>query len=246
MAGKYYQTSLFTGLENEEKGAANPPDSWMRVWERTGPTSDKPVTAADCPAGIPGRRQPAGGMSLAELAAEAQQCQNCRLRAGCRGVVFGEGSPAARLLLVGEGPGETEDRIGRPFVGKAGQLLDKILIAAGFSRESVYIANIVKCRPPANRLPQPDEVEACLSLLERQIGIIRPDIVVCLGALATKTLLDPMARITKVRGRVVEKEGRKFVATFHPAALLRDESKKRPVWEDFKLIRDLYAALPGR
>jgi len=256
MPDKFYQPSLFNGAEGEGQAAAETPDWFTRAWEDTGSAADKPqpAQAAGFAPALSGHRQTGkeirprvdAGDTLAVLAAEAEGCRNCRLRAGCRGVVFGDGIPTARLLLVGEGPGETEDRLGRPFVGKAGQLLDKILAAAGLPRASVYIANIVKCRPPANRLPQPDEVAACLPLLEQQIAIIRPDIIVCLGALATQTLIDPDARITKVRGRVFEKAGRKLIPTFHPAALLRDESKKRPVWEDFKLIRDLYNALPDR
>lgn len=178
--------------------------------------------------------------TLEELAAFCQHCQRCRLRSGCRGVVFGEGNPSARIMFVGEGPGQTEDELGRPFVGLAGQLLDRILQAAGFVREEVYIANVVKCRPPGNRLPQPDEVAACRPYLEEQIRLIKPAAIVCLGALATQTLLDPRARITKVRGQWFEKGGIWFLPTFHPAALLRDESKKRPVWEDFKRLRDWY------
>lgn len=169
-------------------------------------------------------------------------CARCELRAGCSGVVFGEGNPNARLMLIGEGPGADEDRLGRPFVGKAGQLLDKILEAIGLERFThVYIANVVKCRPPGNRVPRPEEAEQCLPWLYRQIELVSPGIIVLLGSTALKNLIDPEARITKMRGQwLVSKSGIKIMPTYHPAALLRDTSKKRPVWEDFQKVRDEY------
>jgi len=169
-------------------------------------------------------------------------CARCELRAGCSGVVFGEGNPNARLMLIGEGPGADEDRLGRPFVGKAGQLLDKILEAIGLERFThVYIANVVKCRPPGNREPRPEEAEQCLPWLYRQIELVSPGIIVLLGSTALKNLIDPEARITKMRGQwLVSKSGIKIMPTYHPAALLRDTSKKRPVWEDFQKVRDEY------
>lgn len=182
---------------------------------------------------------------LAELAGRAKECARCRLRAGCRGVVFGEGDPEAKLMFVGEGPGRTEDELGRPFVGAAGQLLDRIIEAIGLRREQVYIGNVVKCRPPDNRLPLPDEAKACRPWLEEQIAIIDPAIIVCLGALATQTLVSPDARITRWRGQWYERDGRLIMPTFHPAALLRDPAKKRPVWEDMKLVRAKLSELEG-
>ena len=169
-------------------------------------------------------------------------CARCELRAGCSGVVFGEGNPNARLMLIGEGPGADEDRLGRPFVGKAGQLLDKILEAIGLERFThVYIANVVKCRPPGNRAPRPEEAEQCRPWLYRQIELVSPGIIVLLGSTALKNLIDPEARITKMRGQwLVSKSGIKIMPTYHPAALLRDTSKKRPVWEDFQKVRDAY------
>lgn len=178
--------------------------------------------------------------TLAALIAEASSCSRCRLRGFATQVVFADGDPSADLMLVGEGPGAEEDRQGLPFVGAAGQLLNRILEAAGISRTEVYIANVVKCRPPGNRLPQRDEVEACLPYLKRQIELVRPKIIVCLGSLATQSLLDPKARVSAVRGRWHELAGIRFMATYHPAALLRDPAKKRPVWEDIKQVRDLY------
>lgn len=146
-------------------------------------------------------------------------------------------------MLVGEAPGAREDELGRPFVGAAGELLNRILQAAGFKREEIYITNVVKCRPPGNRLPTPDEVQACRPYLENQIKLVNPKIIVCLGALATQALIAPGARITRLRGQWIQKDGIYYLPTFHPAALLRDESKKRPVWEDFKRIRALYREL---
>lgn len=193
---------------------------------------------------LEGKSAPAASLSrfatLEELAGFCQNCRQCGLRQGCRGVVFGEGDPSARIMFVGEGPGQMEDELGRPFVGPAGQLLDRILQAAGFARADVYIANIVKCRPPGNRLPLPDEVKACLPHLEDQIRLIQPAAIVCLGALATQTLIDSQARITRVRGQWFDLHGIRYLPTFHPAALLRDDSKKRPVWDDFKKLRDWY------
>ena len=155
-------------------------------------------------------------------------------------MVFGEGKNDARLMLVGEGPGMDEDLQGRPFVGKAGQLLDKILQAAGLPRQEVFIGNVVKCRPPGNRLPHPDEVRVCKNYLEAQIRIIKPQILVCMGSLATQVIIDPRARITMIRGKWFNRQGIKMMAVFHPAALLRNPSYKRPTWEDFKQIRDEY------
>lgn len=168
------------------------------------------------------------------------KCNLCVLRSGCSGVVFGDGNPDARMMLIGEGPGAEEDRLGVPFVGAAGKLLDRILEAVEVNREDIYIANIVKCRPPGNRLPLQPEVEACLPHLKKQIDLIDPEIIVCMGALATRTLLDKSASITRTRGRWHNKDGRFYMATFHPAALLRDPGKKKYSWEDFKLIAGRY------
>lgn len=178
--------------------------------------------------------------SLYELKLRALACTSCRLREGCQQVVFADGPEDAQIMFIGEGPGQDEDKQGKPFVGRAGQLLDKILEAADFKREEVYISNVVKCRPPGNRLPNPDEVKACCQYLELQIKLIKPKIIVCLGSLASQTVIDPKARITKIRGRWLQRQGIKIMATFHPAALLRNPDYKRPTWQDFKQIRDDY------
>jgi len=177
---------------------------------------------------------------LEELKKNSLACTLCSLRSGCRQVVFGKGSPNARLMLVGEGPGADEDRIGIPFVGRAGKLLDRILEAAKIKSDEVYITNVVKCRPPANRLPFQPEIDACLPYLKEQTELIDPEMIVCLGALATRTLIDKNASITRSRGQWHEKDGRRVIATFHPAALLRDPGKKKYVWEDFKEIVKYY------
>lgn len=178
------------------------------------------------------------------LAQAVSACDRCALRAGCKQVVFGDGIPASRLLLIGEGPGADEDRLGRPFVGAAGQLLDKILEASGFDRtRDCYIANVVKCRPPGNRVPEPAEREACWPNLRAQIRLIRPAIVVLLGATAVQALIDPQARITRIRGQWQERESILFMPTYHPAALLRDPSKKKDVWADMKEVVHKYREL---
>lgn len=171
------------------------------------------------------------------------ECKACRLRESCKQVVISRGEPNVGIMLVGEAPGAQEDAQGRVFVGKAGQLLDNILIAAELPAQAVYITNVVKCRPPGNRLPKADEVKSCLPWLERQIELVSPKLIVCLGALAAKTLISPSLRITRDRGSWAKYRGIDITATFHPAALLRDPNYKRPVWEDFKKIRDVYQGM---
>lgn len=177
---------------------------------------------------------------LLEFKAQCLACQRCQLRGQCKQVVFGEGNPEAKLMLIGEGPGGDEDLQGRPFVGLAGQLLDRILQAAGIPREQVYISNVVKCRPPYNRKPLPDEMKVCLSILAGELLIIRPEMIVLLGSTALQGVVDQKASITRQRGKWLELAGFKLLPTYHPGALLRDESKKRDVWEDFKEVRRVY------
>ena len=161
-------------------------------------------------------------------------------------MVFGVGNPHADILFVGEGPGEQEDLTGEPFVGRAGQLLDLYLQAFDIARPEVYITNIVKCRPPRNRDPLPEEEAACIGYLERQIELISPKIIVCLGRIAAMRLIKPDFRITKEHGIWFERNGTPITATLHPAALLRDPRKKPDVFEDFKKIRAKCAELSGR
>jgi len=165
-------------------------------------------------------------------------CEKCRLCQTRKHVVLGEGNLHADLMFIGEGPGAQEDETGRPFVGAAGQLLDKMLAAIGLVREQVYICNIVKCRPPQNRVPEGDERMACMDYLRQQVALVRPRVIVCLGSTPTRALLGDQMRITRDRGVWQLKKGVWFMPTFHPAALLRDPDKKRASWEDFKAIRD--------
>jgi uracil-DNA glycosylase family 4 len=177
-------------------------------------------------------------MILAELAAlkaKVVNCRACGLRAGCQQVVFGEGYPG--LMVIGEGPGADEDRLGRPFVGKAGQLLDKILASGGFDRHrNAYIANVVKCRPPGNRVPTPTECLACLPYLREQMYILQPKVVLLLGATALRGVLGVTEGITKARGNWIEQDGVWYLPTFHPAALLRDPRRKVEVWADIQSL----------
>lgn len=167
-------------------------------------------------------------------------CTRCKLHTlGRRQTVFGVGSPTARLMFVGEAPGEDEDKQGEPFVGRAGQLLTKIIEAIGLTREQVYIANVIKCRPPGNRNPENDEVETCEPFLFQQIAIVQPRVVVALGKFAAQSLLRTTEPITRLRGRVFEFRGASLLPTFHPAYLLRNPPAKREVWEDMKKVREL-------
>ena len=183
-------------------------------------------------------------ISWETLLSEMRGCNRCRLGASRTQAVPGEGSPASGLMLIGEGPGRDEDMLGRPFVGAAGQLLEKTIAAIGHSRDTLYITNIVKCRPPGNRAPEPDEAEACMPFLRLQVALLRPKIIVLMGATALRAILGDSMRITRDRGQFIERKGVLFMPTFHPAALLRDEDKKRPFWEDFKKVRDMLAEIP--
>lgn len=176
--------------------------------------------------------------ALQSLAAEASTCTRCRLAQGRKTVVFGTGDPQASLMLVGEAPGAEEDKQGVPFVGAAGELLNRILQAIGMTREQVYIANVVKCRPPGNRDPQPDEIAACNRYLTGQIELVRPRLLVALGRVAAQTLLGNDMPIGRMRGRWYEVAGVPLRVTYHPAALLRNPALKRPTWEDLQLVRD--------
>jgi uracil-DNA glycosylase family 4 len=180
--------------------------------------------------------------NMRELEERVLVCNSCRLRGGCTQVVFGEGYPG--LMVIGEGPGAEEDRLGRPFVGTAGQLLDKILAAGGFDRNrNAFIANIVKCRPPGNRIPQPDECTACLPYLREQMNLLQPKVVLLLGATAFKNILQVKEGITKCRGTWFERDDIWYMPTFHPAALLRDPRRKPEVWEDIQKVYQKYRQL---
>lgn len=176
---------------------------------------------------------------------EVASCQACGLAQTRYHAVPGEGGHDASIMLVGEGPGADEDRTGRPFVGRAGQLLDKMLDAVDLTRQDVYICNVVKCRPPGNRNPGADEMRACLPYLNRQISLVNPSIIVCLGKIAASCLLHENFAITRERGIWQEKEGRSYIATFHPAALLRDERLLIDAWRDMQSIAQRYSDIQG-
>ena len=173
-------------------------------------------------------------------------CQKCDLWRTRTNVVIGKGNKNADIMFIGEGPGEQEDLQGYPFVGPAGQLLDKMLGAINLSFDDVYIANVVKCRPPHNRDPKEEEQQACMNYLRYQFKLVEPKIVVCLGRIAAQAIIDKDFRITRQRGQWFERKGYWFTATYHPSALLRDAEKKRPAWEDFKSIRNKYEELKNK
>jgi uracil-DNA glycosylase len=177
-----------------------------------------------------------GSDALLALRADVGECTRCKLAGGRTTLVFGTGDPRAELMFVGEGPGADEDAQGEPFVGKAGQLLTKMIEAMGFRREDVYIANVVKCRPPGNRDPEPDEIAACEPFLARQIAAIGPKVVVALGRFAVQTLLRDPTPISRQRGSWRQYGGVKLMPTFHPAYLLRNPPEKKRAWEDLQLV----------
>ena len=178
--------------------------------------------------------------TLEQIRADIGDCRRCKLSNSRKNIVFGAGSPSARLVFVGEGPGFEEDKTGEPFVGAAGKLLTKIIQAIKLTREQVYICNIIKCRPPGNRNPEPDEIKACFPFLDRQIAVIKPDFICALGIFATQTLLETTEPISKLRGRFHDYKGIKLLPTYHPAYLLRNPDKKRDVWEDMKKLMNEY------
>ena len=190
---------------------------------------------AASPAGGPESRE----ARLARLASAVERCRRCALYRTRTHAVISDGTPHAKLLFVGEAPGREEDLQGKPFVGAAGQLLTKMIQAMGLARQEVYICNVLKDRPPANRTPLPEEVEACLPFLKEQLAIVRPKVICVLGAVAARALLGPHVAITKVRGAVLDYDGTPLVPTFHPAYLLRNPAAKKFAWADLKKVRQL-------
>lgn len=173
-----------------------------------------------------------------ELIRECTNCRRCDLGNTRKNIVIGRGNINASMMFIGEGPGEQEDKEGLPFVGRAGKLLDLLLSAMMIREEDYYICNIVKCRPPGNRVPLDEEANRCIPFLRNQVALIKPKIVVCLGSTAMKYIVDRNARITQIRGRWIDRKGYWIMPTFHPAALLRDESKKILMWQDFKKVKE--------
>ncbi len=181
---------------------------------------------------------------LTQLGDLAAACTACKLAAGRRSVVFGAGDPDADLMFIGEGPGAEEDRQGLPFVGRAGELLTRMIQAIELRRDQVYIANVVKCRPPNNRDPEPDEVSACRGFLERQVALVRPRVICALGRIAAQTLLGVDTPIGRLRGQWYTVQNVPAMVTYHPAALLRNPALKRPTWEDLQQVRDRLRTAP--
>ena len=219
---RFYQDLGVTGISR------NP------AWRR------RQATAAPVPDAIPVTLSRSALEALGAIREDIGDCTRCKLHGlGRQQIVYGVGNSDADLMFVGEAPGADEDVQGIPFVGRAGQLLTKIIEAIDLKRDDVYIANVIKCRPPGNRNPDPDEVEACEGFLFRQIDSIRPKVIVALGTFAAKALLKTQDPISRLRGRVYEYRGAKLIPTFHPAFLLRSPDRKRDVWEDMKKVRAL-------
>ncbi len=188
-----------------------------------------------------------GSPALLAIRQDIGECARCKLAAGRHRLVFGVGDPAAELVFVGEGPGEDEDRQGEPFVGRAGELLTRMIEAMGYARGEVYIANVVKCRPPGNRNPEPDEIEACEPFLRAQLAAIHPRVIVALGKFAAQTLMRDSTPISRLRGRWASYEGVRLMPTFHPAYLLRSPEEKKKAWDDLQLVmKELGKPLPRR
>ena len=235
---RFYEELGVTGISRDPR--------WQRR-ERTEPR-EAPVSAAapEVPASasppeiVPVTIARSRVEALAAIREDIGECTRCKLHTqGRKQIVFGVGNPTADIMFVGEAPGADEDAQGEPFVGKAGQLLTKIIEAIELRRDQVYIANVIKCRPPGNRNPEPDEVERCEPFLFRQIDAIKPKVIVALGKFAAQSLLRTAEPITKMRGRTYNYRGAVLIPTFHPAYLLRNPSSKRDVWEDMKKVREI-------
>jgi DNA polymerase len=223
----------------QRQAAATPPTAPEPKWMKGAPPIPGPgLTIETPPAGLLGNELSELG-TLDAVAARIRSTYCCGLCPGRTHAVPGEGSPTARLMLVGEGPGATEDATGRPFVGQAGKLLDDILAAIEVPRESVYITNVVKCRPPQNRKPLPDEIAACIPYLHRQLELIKPKVIIALGGTAGEAMLGVRKGLGELRSKVHRFNGIPLVVTYHPAALLRNPNWKKPTWDDVRIARQL-------
>lgn len=230
-----WRRSAATPMSAEEGTPRMPNQNEPRPYEST----EQSLLAADAPSvlfPIASETTPIG--TLPAIRDEIGDCRRCKLCSTRKNIVFGTGSPTAQLMFVGEAPGADEDAQGEPFVGRAGQLLTKMIQAMGLSREEVYIANIIKCRPPENRNPQPDEIAACSPFLLKQIEAIRPKVICALGTFSAQTLLETQQKISALRGKFHDYHGVKLLPTFHPAYLLRNPNEKKTVWEDLKKIME--------
>jgi uracil-DNA glycosylase len=221
--------------EHPELIAAPAPDAA----DAGAPAMGSPAAAGQDAAPVRAAAAVPAGDSLASVAEAVSGCTACALCTGRKTAVPGEGSAEPLVLLVGEGPGEEEDKSGRPFVGRAGQYLDSWLKPIGLDRASCFVTNVVKCRPPQNREPRPEEIQACAPYLDRQIALLKPTLILCLGRIAAHRLLEGNASLGALRGKVHSLSGVPLVVTYHPSAVLRDQALKRPVWEDLKLLKSL-------
>ena len=238
--------SLSKGLASETWESIPQPDSQPISSQEDQPIPPrKPISA---PPQIAAAVSPADHTSALQLIRdEIGDCTRCALHTGRNKLVFGDGSPSARLMFVGEGPGADEDAQGLPFVGKAGQLLNNMIAAMGLKREEVYIANVVKCRPPGNRTPEPEEANTCSPFLFRQIDVVRPQVLVALGATAATYLLGQRQPLAGLRGRVHAFRGMQLIVTYHPAYLLRDPRQKKEAWADLQIaMRELGLKPPAK
>ena len=238
---RFYQELGVTGINRDPR--------WRRRDEGARPVSDA-TSQTDALAqaeSVPVTIARSGAETLAAIRDDLGDCTRCKLHAqGRKQIVFGVGNPAADIMFVGEAPGADEDIQGVPFVGRAGQLLTKMIAAMGFAREDVYIANVLKCRPPGNRNPEPDEIALCEPFLFRQLASVEPKVVIALGAFAARTLLKTDDPISRLRGRVFDYRGAKLIPTFHPSFLLRSPGYKREAWDDLKqALAILGRELPG-
>lgn len=224
----------FDDLRKEVRELAHSLRGWVAYQKELGVRGFPSCAACPEPAGI--GEFPSRVLTLKDVREEIGDCTRCALCESRTQVVFGVGPEDAALMFVGEAPGADEDRQGEPFVGRAGQLLTKIINAMKFDRKEVYITNVNKCRPPENRDPRPDEVAACEPFLIRQIQVIKPEVLVCLGKWAAQTLLNSQTPISALRGRFYDYHGIPLMPTFHPAAILRNPSLKRPLWDDMKQV----------
>jgi DNA polymerase len=245
---RFYQETGVTGISRDARWRSREGDAPAFAEAPAG----KPVFA-EAPAGKPVFAEASAGkphaspliLTLQQIREEIGDCTRCKLATlGRRQVVFGVGNPDAEVMFVGEAPGADEDVQGVPFVGRAGQLLTKMIEAMGFARDDVYIANVVKCRPPENRNPEPDEIESCEPFLFRQIESVRPKVIIALGAFAAKTLLHTQDPISRLRGQVFDYHGAQLVPTFHPSFLLRSPGQKKYAWEDLKKALALMGRQP--
>jgi uracil-DNA glycosylase family 4 len=245
---RFYEELGVAGISRDPKWRQrNQSEQEAPSVERRTPSAGMPELSEETVPAIPVTLARSAAEALAAIRDDIGDCTRCKLHTqGRKQVVFGVGNPSADLMFVGEAPGADEDVQGVPFVGRAGQLLTRMIEAMGFTRDEVYIANVIKCRPPGNRNPEPDEIQTCEPFLFRQIETVQPRVIVALGAFAAKTLLKSDAPISRLRGRLYDYRGVKLIPTFHPSFLLRSPGYKREAWDDLKqALAELGRDVPG-